>query len=145
MLPLYENTLHLFNKEVIGKLKKGVMIINTSRGGLIDTDALIEGLQTDVVKAAALDVYENEAEYFFRDMSSGTMKDSTLARLIGMANVIITPHQVRGGGDIIRLLTLSKILTKVFLLLFVVCLNIQRRLSTLKRLSMVLLIRQWRI
>ncbi len=96
MLPLSTATYHLLNKQVIKKLKKGVFIINTSRGALIDTVALLEGLETDVIRAAALDVYENEAPYFFRDVSSISVKDSTLARLIGMGNVILTPHQVRG-------------------------------------------------
>ncbi len=71
------------------------MIINTLRGALIDADSLLEGLETNIIKAVALDVYENEAEYFFRDVSSSSVKDPTLARLIGMSNVILTPHQVR--------------------------------------------------
>ncbi len=95
MLPLSTTTHHLLNKQIIKQLKKGVMIINTSRRALIDGDSLLEGLETDIIKAAALDVYENEAEFFFRDVSSRSVKDPTLARLIGMSNVILTPHQVR--------------------------------------------------
>ncbi|CAM9954277.1 unnamed protein product [Choristocarpus tenellus] len=69
MAPLLPSTKHMFNTDTLPKLKRGVIVINTSRGGLIETGALITGLRRGIVGGAALDVYENEAGYFFRDCS----------------------------------------------------------------------------
>ncbi len=91
--PLTDETKHLINAESIEKMKKGVVIINTSRGALIDTDALIEGIKARKVGAACLDVYEEESDFFFRDFSGHIVEDDTLARLISMPNVIVTSHQ----------------------------------------------------
>lgn len=77
----------------IEKMKKGVVIVNTSRGGLIDTAALLEGIKSRKVGAACLDVYEEEADVFFEDRSGHIMNDELLARLISMPNVIVTSHQ----------------------------------------------------
>ena len=74
-------------------MKDGVFIINTSRGGLIDTAALIEGLKERKIGAAGLDVYEEEGEYFFEDFSNEIIDDDTLARLLTFPNVLITSHQ----------------------------------------------------
>lgn len=91
--PLTDETSRLINKDSIEKLKKGVVIINTSRGGLIDTDALVEGIKSRKIGAACLDVYEEESDLFFEDKSGHIIEDDTLARLISMPNVIITSHQ----------------------------------------------------
>lgn len=91
--PLTEETQHIINRASIGKMKKGVVIINTSRGGLIDTDDLIEGIKNKTVGAACLDVYEEEGDLFFEDFSGHIVRDDTLVRLIAMPNVIVTSHQ----------------------------------------------------
>ncbi len=91
--PLTDETRRMINKESIEKLKKGVAIINTSRGGLIDAEALLEGIKSRKIGAACLDVYEEESELFFEDKSGHIMEDDTLARLISMPNVIVTSHQ----------------------------------------------------
>jgi len=91
--PLTSETKHLINKETIDKMKKGVVILNTSRGALIDTEALIEGIKARKVGAACLDVYEEESDVFFQDFSSHIVDDDKLARLISMPNVIVTSHQ----------------------------------------------------
>jgi D-lactate dehydrogenase len=91
--PLIPETHHIINAEAIAKMKPGVMLINTSRGALIDTVALIEALKSGKVGAAGLDVYEEEEEYFFEDLSSQIITDDLLARLMTFNNVLITSHQ----------------------------------------------------
>ena len=91
--PLTEDTRHMINADAIGKMKKGVVIVNTSRGGLIDAEALLEGIKVRKIGAACLDVYEEEADIFFEDRSGHILNDDLLARLITMPNVIVTSHQ----------------------------------------------------
>ena len=91
--PLTDETAHLINRESIGKMKKGVVILNTSRGGLIDSEDLLEGIKSRQVGAACLDVYEEESSIFFHDFSGHIVEDDTLARLISMPNVIVSSHQ----------------------------------------------------
>ena len=91
--PLTPETTHLINEEAIKKMKKGVSIINTSRGALIDSNALLKGLLDRKIGSACLDVYEEEADLFYEDKSGHIMNDETLSRLISMPNVIITSHQ----------------------------------------------------
>lgn len=91
--PLTKENKHLINADSISKMKKGVVILNTSRGLLIDTDALINGIKEKKVGAACLDVYEEESEFFFEDFSGHIVQDDTLTRLIAMPNVIVTSHQ----------------------------------------------------
>ena len=91
--PFTEETKHMINAESIKKMKKGVVIINTSRGALIDTEALLNGLKERKVGAACLDVYEEEEDVFFTDRSGHILDDDLLARLISMPNVIVTSHQ----------------------------------------------------
>lgn len=91
--PLTEETHHLIDEGAIAKMKKGVVLINTSRGALIDADALLSGIKSRQVGAACLDVYEEESDIFFEDFSGHIMDDDTLARLISMPNVIVTSHQ----------------------------------------------------
>lgn len=91
--PLTPETNHLINCKTIAKMKEGVVIVNTSRGALIDTDALLEGIKSKKIGAACLDVYEEESEIFFEDYSGHIVQDDTLARLMTMPNVLITSHQ----------------------------------------------------
>lgn len=91
--PLTPETEYLINADSIGKMKDGVMIINTGRGKLIHTDMLIDGLKSKKVGSAGLDVYEEEGEYFYEDKSDKIIDDDTLARLLSFNNVILTSHQ----------------------------------------------------
>lgn len=91
--PLTNETHHIIDKNAVEKMKKGVVIVNTSRGALIDTDALLEGIKSRKIGASCLDVYEEESDLFFEDYSGHIVNDDTLARLITMPNVIITSHQ----------------------------------------------------
>lgn len=92
-VPLMPGTHHLINEAALAKMRQGVMIINTSRGGLIDTKALVRGLKSGKVGSAGLDVYEEEGDYFFEDFSDAIITDDTLARLLTFNNVLITSHQ----------------------------------------------------
>jgi len=91
--PLNEQTKHIINSETIGYLKKGVTIINTGRGGLLDTKAVIEGLKNGTIGALGLDVYEQEEKLFFKDLSTTIIKDDIIQRLMSFSNVLITGHQ----------------------------------------------------
>ena len=91
--PLNHETYHLIDKKAISLMKKGVMILNTGRGKLIDTVALIEGLKSRKIGSAGLDVYEEESQYFFEDWSNSMIEDEVLARLLSFNNVIVTSHQ----------------------------------------------------
>lgn len=91
--PLTDETRHLVNADSISKMKKGVVIVNTSRGALIDAEALLEGIKNRRIGAACLDVYEEEADVFFEDRSGHILNDELLSRLISMPNVIVTSHQ----------------------------------------------------
>ena len=91
--PLNDESYHMINADSIAKMKKGVVIVNTSRGALIDAEALLDGIKERRVGAACLDVYEEEADIFFEDYSGHIVADDTLARLITMPNVLVTSHQ----------------------------------------------------
>ncbi len=91
--PLNEQTKHIINSETIGYCKKGVTIINTGRGGLLDTKAVIEGLKNGTIGALGLDVYEQEEKLFFKDLSTTIIKDDIIQRLMSFSNVLITGHQ----------------------------------------------------
>ncbi len=91
--PLTEETKFLINSDSITKMKYGVMIINTGRGKLIKTEDLLNGLRSHQVGSAALDVYEEEADYFYEDRSDKMIDDDKLALLLMMPNVIVTSHQ----------------------------------------------------
>ena len=88
-----KNQKHLIDENAINKMKPNVVIINTSRGGLIDSRALLYALHNKKIKAAGLDVYEEEANLFFEDNSNEIVQDDVLALLISLPNVIITSHQ----------------------------------------------------
>lgn len=91
--PLTEDTYHIIDADALNQCKRGVVLLNTSRGALVDAEALLESIKSRKVGAACLDVYEEESDLFFEDNSGHIVEDDTLARLISMPNVIVTPHQ----------------------------------------------------
>ena len=114
--PLTDENRHLINASAISKMKKGVVIINTSRGGLINAKDLLEGLKERKIGAACIDVYEEEGNLFFIDKSGHILDDDVMARLLSMPNVIVTSHQAFLTDEALRNIaetTLSNI-TKYF-------------------------------
>jgi len=93
MMPLLKPTYHTINEEAIQQMKKGTILINTSRGGLVDTKAILKGLQAGILGGVGMDVYEHEQAYFFQDWSARHIKDQDLLALIGENNVVLTAHQ----------------------------------------------------
>lgn len=91
--PLTEGNINMINKNSMGKMKNGVVIINTSRGKLIDTDDLISELEKGKIGGVGLDVYDEEEEFFLNDMSNSYIRDKELSTLLSMPNVVITSHQ----------------------------------------------------
>ncbi|MCU0984666.1 MAG: 2-hydroxyacid dehydrogenase [Acetobacteraceae bacterium] len=91
--PLTPETHHLLNPRSVARLKPGVIVVNTSRGALIDTEAAIEALKTGQLGGLAIDVYEQEADLFFEDLSNEIIQDDTLQRLMMFPNVLVTGHQ----------------------------------------------------
>lgn len=91
--PLTPQTKHILNRDAFARMKKGVFIINTSRGGLIDSQALLDALNEGRVRGAGLDVYEEESAYFYQDRSEAPLEDNTLALLLTRPNALITSHQ----------------------------------------------------
>jgi D-lactate dehydrogenase len=91
--PLTPQTHHIVNARTLARLKKGALLINTSRGGLVDTEAAIEALKSSQLGGIAIDVYEQEASLFFRDLSSTVITDDVIQRLVSFPNVIVTGHQ----------------------------------------------------
>jgi D-lactate dehydrogenase len=111
--PLTDESYHMLGKEEIELMKKGAVVINTSRGALIDTEALLEGIKKGRIGGACLDVYEEEAGVFFEDNSNKILEDDLLARLITMPNVLVTSHQAfltHEALDAIAKTTVSNIL-----------------------------------
>ena len=100
--PLTPETNHLINQEAIAKMKPHVMLINTGRGALIDTKAIIVALKSGQIGSLGLDVYEQESELFFEDFSDKIIQDDTFARLMTFPNVIITGHQAFFTEDAMR-------------------------------------------
>lgn len=92
-VPLTPSTHHLIDANALSRMKRGVVLLNTGRGALIDSRALINALKAGHVGAAGLDVYEEEEGLFFRDLSDQVLQDDTLARLLTFPNVLITSHQ----------------------------------------------------
>lgn len=92
-VPLNEHTRYLINEKTIALMKKGVMLINTSRGALVNTKAVIQGLKARHIGAFGMDVYEEEEGLFFEDHSGDILQDDTIARLMTFPNVLITAHQ----------------------------------------------------
>lgn len=92
-LPLTPATRHLINAETLAQMKKGAMLVNTSRGAVVDTKALIAALKRGALGAVGLDVYEEEEHLFFQDLSEKPLVDDVFARLLTFPNVIVTGHQ----------------------------------------------------
>lgn len=92
-LPLTPDTYHLIDRAAVSKMRRGVMLINTSRGALVDTQAVIDGLKSGQIGYLGLDVYEEEEELFFQDLSDQVIQDDVLMRLLTFPNVVITGHQ----------------------------------------------------
>ena len=86
-------THHLISEAAVNKLKHGVILINTSRGALIDAEAVIAGLKSGKIGGVALDVYEQEADLFFEDLSNEIIQDDVFQRLLTFPNVLVTGHQ----------------------------------------------------
>jgi len=105
-LPLLPETKHLINARTLAQMKRGVILVNTSRGKLLDTRALIQALKSGHVSGVALDVYEEEEGIFFQDLSGQVLQDDVLSRLLTFPNVLITSHQGfltrEGLGEIAR-------------------------------------------
>ncbi len=97
--PLMPETHHLISTEAIAQMKPGMMIINTSRGALIDTQAVIEGLKSGQIGYLGVDVYEQESELFFEDLSGEIIQDDVFQRLTTFPNVLITGHQAFFTSD----------------------------------------------
>ena len=97
--PLTPQTYHLINEESISEMKQGMMLINTSRGALIDGRAVIEGLKCEKIKYLGLDVYEEEGDLFFEDMSGKVIQDDVFMRLLSFNNVLVTGHQAFFTAD----------------------------------------------
>ena len=91
--PLTDETRHMIGAAAIVQMKDGAVLVNTSRGGLVDTEALIEGLRSRKVGAACLDVYEEEGDNVFENREEDIMESSVVARLLSFPNVIVTSHQ----------------------------------------------------
>lgn len=91
--PLTRQTYHMIDERAIGRMKDGVIILNTSRGALIDSEALLEALKDKKVGGAGLDVYEEEADFFYEDWSDTVIMDDVLARLVTLPNVLVSSHQ----------------------------------------------------
>lgn len=91
--PLVPSTAHIISKESLEQMKKGAILINTSRGGLVHSQALIEAIKKGTLGGAALDVYEEEEEFFYQDFSDSCIQDDVLARLLSFPNVMVTAHQ----------------------------------------------------
>jgi D-lactate dehydrogenase len=100
--PLTPTTRHLIDDSAIARMKPGVMLINTSRGALVDTRAVIEGLKSGRIGALGLDVYEEEADLFFEDLSNTVIHDDVFARLQTFPNVVITGHQAFFTAEALR-------------------------------------------
>jgi D-lactate dehydrogenase len=91
--PLFESTHHIVNAASLAGAKRGAVLVNTSRGGLVDTEAAVQALKSGQLGGLALDVYEQEASLFFQDLSSTVITDDVIQRLVSFPNVIVTGHQ----------------------------------------------------
>jgi D-lactate dehydrogenase len=97
--PLVPATHHFVDADAIDRMRPGAMLVNTSRGGLVDTQAVIQGLKSGKLGSLAIDVYEEEAALFFEDLSGKVIQDDTFSRLLTFPNVLITGHQAFFTGD----------------------------------------------
>ena len=107
--PLTPQTRHLIDAAAIARMRRGVMLVNTSRGAVIDTQAVIDGLKSGAIGSLGLDVYEEEAGLFFRDLSNTLIQDDVFARLLTFPNVVVTGHQAFFTEDALRAIAATTI------------------------------------
>jgi D-lactate dehydrogenase len=100
--PLTPQTYHIVNARTLARVKRGALLINTSRGGLVDTEAAIEALKSGQLGGIAIDVYEQESNLFFKDLSSTVIADDVIQRLVSFPNVIVTGHQAFFTDEALR-------------------------------------------
>ena len=105
--PLVPQTRHLINDRSIQQMKPGAMLINTSRGAIVDTQAVIRGLKSGHLGSLGIDVYEEEADLFFEDLSGSVIRDDVFARLQTFPNVLITGHQGFFTSDALKQIALT--------------------------------------
>jgi D-lactate dehydrogenase len=105
--PLNDQTKHIINNDTINMMRKAVMLINTSRGALIDTTAVITALKSGQIAYLGIDVYEQEEHIFFRDLSSIVIEDDTIQRLMSFPNVLVTAHQAFFTNEALTQITLT--------------------------------------
>lgn len=105
--PLTDQTRHIIGEQTIPLMKDGVMLINTSRGALIDTPRVIEALKTGKIAYLGIDVYEQEEKLFFRDLSADIIQDDTIQRLMSFPNVLVTAHQAFFTGEALTQIALT--------------------------------------
>lgn len=101
-LDLNDKTRHLINREVLEYMRPSVILVNTARGAIIDTAALLEALENNRIAAAGLDVYEHEKAVFFKDFTGAKLKDPVLEKLLSLPNVLVTPHQAFATADALQ-------------------------------------------
>ena len=100
--PLTKETQHIINESALDNMKHGVMLINSNRGAILDTGAVIKGLKSKKIGYLGLDVYEQESELFFEDLSSEIIQDDIFERLLTFPNVLVTAHQVFFTSDALK-------------------------------------------
>ncbi len=105
--PLTDQTKHIIGEQTLPLMKNGVMLINTSRGGLIDTPRVIDALKTGKIAYLGIDVYEQEEKLFFRDLSADIIQDDTIQRLMSFPNVLVTAHQAFFTGEALTQIALT--------------------------------------
>ena len=108
--PLVADTAHLVDQAAIGQMRRGVMLVNTSRGGLVDSKAVIAGLKSGRIGALGLDVYEEETELFSHDLSGQIIQDDVFSRLLTFPNVIVTAHQGYFTADALEQISTATLL-----------------------------------
>jgi len=105
--PLNDQTKHIINSDTINMMKNAVMLINTSRGALIDTTAVITALKSGQIAYLGIDVYEQEEHIFFRDLSAIVIEDDIIQRLMSFPNVLVTAHQAFFTNEALTQITLT--------------------------------------
>ncbi|MDU3193437.1 MAG: NAD(P)-dependent oxidoreductase, partial [Finegoldia magna] len=101
-VPANKESFHLFNADMFSKVKKGAVLVNAARGAVIDTPALINAVNDGTLYGAAIDTYENEADYFTYDWTGKEIEDKTLLELIENENILVTPHIAFFSDEAVR-------------------------------------------
>ena len=119
--PLNDQTKHIINKKSIAEMKDSVMIINTSRGALIETASVIEGLKEGKIGYLGIDVYEQEEKLFFRDLSADIIQDDAIQRLMSFPNVLVTAHQAFFTNEALTQIIAAIKYLDFIILIFIIC------------------------